>query len=458
MTSTSLPIRTIRLPGRAVVARVLSRPDLLIGAVAAMGLVYVWRLPVLFPGLLTPLRLGIVTTAIALLAWFDVSDPLRRWARLKELLPVMLVLGLCVVALAAVPLGIYPSRALRYFRITYTSVVLYFLLTIASVRGRADLERLMSMHLVGAVIFSLFATWKSFGSGGRLSGVRAYDPNDFALLLVCTIPLAVYFMRPGVKLLTRVLAGLALVFFVVTLVRTGSRGGFLGFIAVMVYLLFRFKGLSLRVRMGALTIALLTLGLAGSDRYWALIGTIRNPDEDYNFTEQGGRVAVWKRGIGYMLDRPIAGAGLGTFGVIEGQSTLNRARAREGKGWVAVAAHNSFVQVGAELGVTGLLLFLGLIVVSFRACSWRAPPRATAEQKTEQALARSLAGALVGYCVAGFFLSQAYSAYAYSILGMIAALMKLRKVTQAPAAATAPVVQHLPHRRSPRAHIARRRG
>jgi putative inorganic carbon (HCO3(-)) transporter len=441
---------------RGLAPSIASRPDMLCWAVVAMGLVYVWRIPVLFPGLLVPFRLGIVTTVVALLAWLSANDPMRRWNRFDKLKPMKLVFGLCLALLASVPLGIYPGRSFAFVRNTWIGLVIYLVLTVASVRSRADLERLMLAHIAGAGIFSVFAFRTVIGPSGRLSNLPSMDANDFAMLLVCTIPLAVYFMRTGAKMLMRVVIGVALVLFVIILVRSGSRGGFLGFVATLLYLLFRFKGIPVRVRVAAITVGLVTLSMAGTDKYWALMGTIRNPSEDYNFTEAGGRIAVWKRGIGYVRQHPVLGVGIENFNTAEGQSELNRARAKEGKGWISVAPHNSFVQIAVESGLLGFGLFLAVLWTSLRACSWRLSPTATPAERDEQAAARALAGSLVGYCVAGFFLSQAYSPYLYSLLGMIAGLVKLRSMQSAPALAKASSPRAARASRSQRVRLAPR--
>ena len=458
VTSSSLPLQATRAAVRGAVARVTSRPDVLCWAVAAMGFVYVWRIPVLFATLLAPLRLGVVTTLIALVAWFNVNDAMRRWQRLQRLAPIRLLLALCVVTLAGIPLGIWPGGTLMYIRMVYVGLVLYLLLTVASIRTRADVERIMLMHVVGAAIYCLFVARVSVGVSGRLGHLPSFDANDLAMFLVSTIPLAVYFMRTGSKLAVRVLVGFVLVLFVVILVRTGSRGGFLGFIVTMLYLLFRFKGIPVRIRIAAIALGVVTLSLAGTDKYWALMGTIGNPEEDYNYTESGGRVAIWKRGLGYLAEHPIVGVGMGNFGAAEAWSPRNRARTEAGKGWKTSAPHNSFVQQGVETGLTGLAIFVALLVISIGACSWRAPPNATQAELDEQAIARALAGGLVGYCAAGFFLSQAYSPLLYSLLGLVAGLIKLRKFSPLRVQQAPQVTVHAPARRAPRARIARRRG
>jgi hypothetical protein len=67
------------------------------------------------------------------------------------------------------------------------------------------------------------------------------------------------------------------------------------------------------------------------------------------------------------------------------------------------------------LGVTGF----GLTRISPRG-KWA--PWIT---RREMALAQMLIGAIVGFCVAGFFVSAEYFAYLYFILGLAVGLMKL---------------------------------
>jgi O-antigen ligase len=193
----------------------------------------------------------------------------------------------------------------------------------------------------------------------------------------------------------------------------------------MIYLLVRYRGIALRIRVIATAVAVGTMLLAGTDTYWEMMRTLLNPKEDYNYTSEGGRKQIWLRGIGYMLDHPVAGLGANNFGFAEGGSELNRLRVAEGKGWIWAAPHNSFVQIGAETGITGLLLFVMVLIVALRYTmnrTSRGPP----EDADAEALRSALAGALIAYCFAGFFLTQAHSAYLYSLLGVIAGLMKIQ--------------------------------
>ncbi len=408
--------------------RAQSRHDALLWAVALIGFISVWRFNLLFLKQISFLRLGVVSIGLGIVAWLLSSNRLHRWRTIEGLTATRLVLGLLVIGALGVPLGAYPGKAFVFLRVDFLSLVLYFLLTVASVRSRADLERLLFLHVLGAAIYSLQALKTSLGADGRLSHLTVYDANDFGFLLVCILPLAVFFLRTAAKPLLRLVAGLAVILFILQLVRTGSRGAFIGLVGVSGYLLFRFQGIPFRVRVAAVAVGLITIGAAGTDRYWEMMSTIVNPSEDYNVTEKGGRVQIWKRGLGYMVEHPIAGVGFNNFGVAEGNSELNRARAAEGRGWIQNASHNSFIQMGAEGGFIGLGFFLSLLVVSFKACFWRPPAGHPPMDRDEQALGRALAGSLVGYCIAGFFVSQAYSTFLYSILGLIAGLVKVRAI------------------------------
>ena len=73
---------------------------------------------------------------------------------------------------------------------------------------------------------------------------------------------------------------------------------------------------------------------------------------------------------------------------------------------------------------------LALIVVAFRTMGRvsRHRPDDTPERRSEAAMAQALRACLVGYCVTAFFLSQAYAAYLYSLLGLVTAVSVLSRV------------------------------
>jgi O-antigen ligase len=233
------------------------------------------------------------------------------------------------------------------------------------------------------------------------------------------------------------------VFLMWTLGKTGSRGGFLALVAVVAYLLLWFRDISRVKRAGAVAlIAILLVALGNSESeetrarpaetYFTRIrALLLHPSTDYNWggRDKIGRMAIWRRGIGYMVDHPLLGVGAGAFPVAEGTLAPEARVQQYGRWWKWSSAHNALLEVGAEIGVPGLLLFVALLVRTFRTLSriGRRPPGEAAF------LAQALIGSLVGFVVANMFLGMAFSAYFYVLLGFCVGLAKVASPLRAPA-------------------------
>ena len=90
------------------------------------------------------------------------------------------------------------------------------------------------------------------------------------------------------------------------------------------------------------------------------------------------------------------------------------------------AAHNTYVQVAAELGIPGIMLFLALMGGAFaalrRAARWS---RRTGRPRGPVAkLSQTLMASLVGFAVGAVFLSLAYTDMLYMLLALAAGLAK----------------------------------
>jgi len=213
----------------------------------------------------------------------------------------------------------------------------------------------------------------------------------------------------------------------VGLTRSGSRGGFLAFLAVVAFVLLAFTTIAARSRLVGLVVVLAVVFTTASDRYWTQMQTILNPDRDYNVMSDEVRLKVWERGLGYLADRPVFGVGISNFQVAEG-TIAPKARLRErGLGVRWQAAHNSFIQVGAELGTPGLLLFIGLFATAFASLRRVARYALRTEPPAREVsrLAQTLMAALVGFVVGAFFLSLAYTDMLYTLAALAVGLRKV---------------------------------
>lgn len=385
--------------------------------------IHVWRIHDLFP---VPGVRGLPTVAmlVVLLVFGLDRDPRRRWSRLNQ--PVIrAALGIFLLGMLSIPGSLYPRFSLDFMLKSYLWIFVLMLLVAASIRGLADLRRLAWIQLAGVTLLSAVIIARAqILSDGRLYNLDYYDVNDLATLIVCTLPLTVYLWRRPTGLPARVLLAAATVFLMMALGKTGSRGGFLGLLAVAAYLLLRFHAISRVKRVGAVALLAALLVVVADDSYFERMQTILHPSTDYNWSgkSETGRVEVWKRGLGYMASHPLLGVGARAFGIAEGTlSPEARELERRGRGFKWSAAHNAFIEIGAELGVLGMILFVALLGGAFRLLArvQRGPP---AEATS---LAQALIGSLVGFIVTALFLSQAYSAYLYTLLGMSVGLARI---------------------------------
>ena len=436
-------------PGAKAVAAptmVVAGPDRLIILLGASVCVFVWAFQAIW-GPLAVIRPNVLLLALAIAVWVGDQNPLRRVANLSN--PVYkFVLGIFLLAVVSVPFSVFRSLSLR-FLLTEVVVLFTWLTMIAlAVRTRRDISFILAMFLAGAVVYSFFSELR--GTSSRLAGIGYYDANDLALMLVCTLPVAVKFLRPPTALWGRIVAGVSLLYMVVAIMRTSSRGGFLGLVAVGGFILIAYRGIPKMTRLGVVLAAVVTLSLAADQEYWDRINTILSPSEDYNFsgTSNAGRGKIWGRGMGYMVSSPF-GVGVQAFSAAEGRSEASLAAQSTGSGFKWSAPHNSFVQIAAELGVGGAFCILGAFAAAFAGLRRVARRRKfmDPESHADSEMALTLTACLIGFFVSGFFVSFGYSTLLYFLLGITVGFLK---VTGRRAPATAPPLRVTPvaHRRS----------
>ncbi len=93
-------------------------------------------------------------------------------------------------------------------------------------------------------------------------------------------------------------------------------------------------------------------------------------------------------------------------------------------------AHNSFLQIGVELGVAGLIIFLSMLARTIRDLRRVQFLYMGSPDSPEPYLASMLEVSLYGFVVGGFFLSQAYSPLLYLIIGLSVVLGRMAAMEQ----------------------------
>ena len=395
------------------------RWDLLLICIAGYLLAAVGRVHQLFPAVqaLRPMvLLGLLAVAL-----YVRDQRTERRARLLWTSTTKWLMALLVWIVISVPTSLWPGYSFDLVFDNFIKTVLMYLVVVGAVRGTRDVERLAAVYLTAAAAYASIALLRfdvGAGDAWRASRLYYYDSNDFATFAVTAMPLGLYFAHGARWMRSRVLATMALGVLMIAFVNTWSRGGFVALIAVALFILLRYHAIALRWRVSAFAIAAMLLAATATDQYWQQMGSILS-DADYNRTDESGRLQIWRRGLGYMLDHPVLGVGPNAFGVAEGTLSPHAARQQFGIGVRWNAAHNSYLQAGAELGLPGLAFFIAMIVSAFRALGW------SSRHDDQPELAQALTASLVGFVVGAFFLSLAYSEMLYMLLALAIGIYKV---------------------------------
>lgn len=404
---------------------------LLLMCVAGYILTAVGRVHQLFPVLET-LRPAIVTGLLAIALY--VCDRQRtRELRYVLLAPTKWLLALLVWMVLSVPGALVASSSFTLVFDNFIKTVLMYLVIAASVRSVRDVERLAFAYLLGAVSYSAVVMSRfdlGAGDAWRLGRLYYYDANDFATFVVSAIPLGVYFLHSGRTMTMRAGAAVGLVLLTLGFVWSGSRGGFIALSAVAIFIVARYSAIPLRWRLSATAVVAVVLLTAASDQYWQQMSTIASSD-DYNRKSESGRLQIWSRGLGYMISNPLLGLGPGNFQAAEGRLSPHAERQQYGIGVRWNAAHNSFIQAGAELGIPGLILFSGMIASAFAALgrSGREDPATEPFAAPRSPITPALTASLLGFVVGAFFLSLAYSEMLYTLVALAVGLRKVADIS-----------------------------
>lgn len=360
---------------------------------------------------LESLGIGKIAFFIAFIIYlFSPKNEAQKIATFWSLPQMRYLVYLFLWSIISIPFSIWPGSSVGTI-IGFSKVLIFVFLVVLSINDKQDLEVLtwiLILSVFGLVITSVVSPKFVEVSNRVTAPIQSYDPNDFALLIVMTLAVVYYFIwnNSGFKKVLLILIFIAMCF---SLIRTASRGGILAF-SVVVFAILLKKGLSRTlILLPIITIAVTFLMMLAGHQYYARLETLLHAEDDYNMSSKSGRIEIWKRGIKMVLENPIVGVGPGNFRIAEGKM-------HDGGKWSV--SHNSFLEVGGELGFPGLFLFLLIIVHSVLLM------RKNNNNDTHW-LSNGLEVGLYGFSVGGFFLAWEYSYILYFYIGLSAAILKL---------------------------------
>ena len=250
--------------------------------------------------------------------------------------------------------------------------------TVQSLRNSDAAGLLATGISLFGLLISVFALVQYFASNGDIywvvpvsSGAWVFGPyvnhNHYAGLMELLVPFPLVFaLQDTVSIAKRILFGLSAVIMGVSLFYCRSRGGIIAFVCqiVLLALLGRFRKMKRGAVAALLAIVMamaILLAVLGASEAVSRISTLREPGRA---DVAGWRMRVNRDSLAMVRQRPLLGWGLGTF-------TTVYPRFRSFYDDVIVnTAHNDYMQVLVETGITGAAITLGFLVVVFRE-GWR---------------------------------------------------------------------------------------
>lgn len=310
-------------------------------------------------------------------------------------------LGLFLVGLLTIPIGVWPGGSARFLFGNYFKDMVLVVLLIVTTRTSRDLRRLLWTVIINTLILDLVL----LHYGIHKITLVDLGKNEIAMTSVIAFGLLLGLPVHGIGKGIKWGAGLLLVYAIFMSV---SRGSYLGVsFVLMLFMYFRFGN---KTALAALSVFVFAIGVYafGPPRVHHAINTLIHIQKDYNLTARTGRIAIWKRGIRIVKAHPL-GVGIRNFPIAEGHLVQDFI----GERWMD--AHDALLEVTAELGIVGGLIFLMLLKRSIGSANRL---RKQNQEREIQAIGMSALLALAAYCVTAAFLSEAYAVILYILLAI----------------------------------------
>lgn len=334
----------------------------------------------------------------------------------------------------------------------YVPNAVLVLVVFAAVQTRSQAMWLVGALLLGAVISAGYGVIAPLEAdpGGRLGGAFG-NANETATALAVGVALAgglAFALRD--RPLLRAGATIGVPFCIVALFLTVSRGGIVALLAVLVA-----GALVAGPRRGTV-LAALALAAVGAFLYFGVAADPQAREHLLSSDGGTGRIDIWRVGWRMVEANPVLGVGAGNFANSSVHYLLEPGAIARPDFIVddPKVAHNTYLEVLAELGVVGLTLFLAILAAILAACLGAARRFAAAGDREMDLLSRAVLVALVGFLTAAFFGSREFSNQLWLLLGLGPALFDLARRELAALSVDPP--DELQHAREPLPSAARR--
>jgi O-antigen ligase len=303
----------------------------------------------------------------------------------------------------------------------FTSMLLLYFVLVSVIDS---LERLRWVVLTAVASLgwaSLYVLREWQKNHGWATGYRGAwvvgDENHFAVSAICAIPLAWGMAQHEGVRWKRWLAKACLLLILVATLLAASRGGFLGLVAALLFVV-------ARSRQGKRNLVVLLVLIAGFNIIYprSPLQRLLHP----NFNDTGSEMAhraSWQAGVSMVREHPLAGIGVGAF-----KSQMKNYMPDWWTG-ATTMAHNAYISVAAEMGIPGLLVFLSILIATFLSLERTYRQKSVPPLITRTAV--GLQAGLIGSSISISFISAEHHEHLWFIVVMSMCLPPLAKAARA---------------------------
>jgi O-antigen ligase len=356
----------------------------------------------------------------------------------KTMTSALGVLFLCMTVWFAftVLLSVWRGGSAPVFEDWLKAACTFFLVASVTVTSRQAIQaiRVTAWALLASGVLTL-------GVGSTLEGRLSLpfsgtfsNPNYLAAAM-CMGLLFWWFVvhNPKERKVSRVIGIGAMAALIVVIVETGSRGALLALLVTIPFLMVQYS-MANRLRIGAVLALMMLLGfMLAPGLVVTRFSLLFEPDQQPTSQEElrvqeaaedstESRMTVLRRSLEITAQHPLMGVGIGMFAVAE-----NDLAKSEGVPGNWHGTHNTYTQLSSETGITGLVLFVAVLAIDWRAMrALRRNARLTLHPDGPQirAAATALWLVLLNTMAYGFFAHFAYSSTIPVISGLILALSR----------------------------------
>ncbi len=328
-----------------------------------------------------------------------------------------------------------PDTVWNFWNEFLKTVVLFVFITLA-VSKKEQIEFILWCLVLSIGFYAVLEGLKFIASGGGhmiegFDGHTLGDRNELAVSFSMMLPISFYLLAEygrQSKLLQLALTGV-IILLVVSIIGTQSRGGAIALSVVGGYLFLKSKR-KILLLVSAVVAGFFIYGFIPAD-WFHRMDTMENIGTDGSFM---GRVVAWKLSLILALQHPFVGGGFKSleywpvwtllsmdFNTLSFFPTGNAFPDPKG----SHAAHSIYFQVLGEHGFVGLVLFLCILIATFRKAG-RVVDVVSKAGGPEWivSLATTLRLSLFAYAVGAAALSFAYFDMTYTLCALVVVLEK----------------------------------